>query len=323
MKKILVLFVGFALVLGGCFRSATDLNSILVGLFADKYEIPVSEIEVSIDGSTSHHASGMVRLGEGPGNAGGFLASDMLGEWEIVWDGNGVYLCSEVEPYGFPSAFIEGCYDEDEGDDKADTDGDEKKDDGANMDNILGSIMKSLFVQESGFEDLTVEDLEITFSEIQNNHIKGMVEVDGGGPGNAGGFLASNINGDWELVWHGNGVYECSVLENYSFPENMKEGCFESVVDEIVFNEGMEDILKQRFAEKYNKNVSDVELSINEEEPSFAKGLVKFSGEIAGAMFFAAEIGGEWVIVWDGNGTYECSLLNDYYFPEDWKEGCI
>ncbi len=309
-----MVFLGFGLVLSGCLpRGGDDLENILKNLFAEKYDKPVMDIEVDINARTDHHARGSVRLGEGAGNAGGFLASDMLGDWEIVWDGNGVYSCSQVEPYDFPPDYIEGCYD----------DGADKSTDGVDQDQQMKSIIKSLFLAEPGFSDLSVDDIAITFSKIATNHVSGMVEVLGGGPGNAGGFLASNIAGDWELVWHGNGVYECSLLEQYNFPENMKEGCFDNGFANEVVNEDVEQILKQRFAEKYNKNVNEVELHINDQIPSFVKGGIKFAGEISGAMFFAAEVGGEWVIVWDGNGVYECSLLQSYNFPADWMEGCI
>jgi hypothetical protein len=320
MKKIVYALTLISMVLmTGCGWSQNkevDLQSIMKDLFADKYDKLVAEITVNIGDQTEHHVAGTVRLGEGPENAGAFLASDYLGNWQIVWDGNGLYSCKEVEPYHFPEEMIKGCY---SGEDiKKDNDNQTESDD-------LPETIKGLFLQEQGFADLKSEDIKINVTQNEGKYVKGSIEVSGGGAGNAGGFLASNFFGSWELVWHGNGVYECALLESYEFPEDMKEGCYkkESVPTETVPDNAVITSLKQAFADKYNKDVADVILYVNAEAQNHVTGGVKFAEEVAGGMFFATNINGDWEIVWDGNGTFECSLLDSFGFPAYMKEGCI
>lgn len=317
MKRLFSAVVLGLFLLSGCLGPMEEPNLIqtLTNLFSDKYDKSVDEIEVTIDEQTDHHVQGSVKLGEGPGNSGMFLASDSLGKWEIVWDGNGMFECSLVKPYGFPESYIKGCYE----DDSQET----------GHEPVLVGIIRDLFLKEPGFENLTAEDLMINLfpSSGNNNYAKGTVSISGGGPGNEGGFLATDYNqdgslGEWKLVWHGNGVYECDLLDGYGFPAEYMEGCFEAGED--VSNEvDLVPIMQNLFAQKYKKNPEEAIVTVSEQIPSFAKGGIKFAEEVGGAMWFAAEVGGSWTIVWDGNGVYECSLMEGYGFPVGWYEGCI
>lgn len=66
-------------------------------------------VGITIEAKTDTHARGMVELGEGPGNSGGFLAAKVDGAWVIVFDGNGSYECDLLEEYGFPESMKKGC----------------------------------------------------------------------------------------------------------------------------------------------------------------------------------------------------------------------
>jgi len=82
-------------------------------LFAEKYDKEVSEITISITQETENYIKGGVEFQPGgPGNLGGFLAAKVDGEWELVYDGNGVIFCSLIEPYNFPVDMVIECYDE-------------------------------------------------------------------------------------------------------------------------------------------------------------------------------------------------------------------
>jgi len=83
--------------------------------------------------------------------------------------------------------------------------------------------------------------------------------------------------------------------------------------------------IRAAMAAKYNKQTSEVDLTISKFEPGFAQGGVQFSGEMGGGWFLAAEVGGQWVIVDDGNGTISCDIIALYNFPttivsECWDE---
>ncbi len=82
--------------------------------------------------------------------------------------------------------------------------------------------------------------------------------------------------------------------------------------------------LLHAFAEKFDKDLQEITITISKEVPGFVQGGVRFADvEInSGAPFFAAEVDGKWEIVWSGHGTFECSILKKYNFPEDFKKNC-
>lgn len=84
-------------------------------LFAEKYNRPLEAITITntgIGGTNFARGSVVIRSGEEEGTPEGalFLAAIKDGKWVLVHDGNGGFACSDVEPYGFPSAMIEDCY---------------------------------------------------------------------------------------------------------------------------------------------------------------------------------------------------------------------
>ncbi len=87
----------------------------------------------------------------------------------------------------------------------------------------------------------------------------------------------------------------------------------------------VEDLIKKVFAEKYSKKISAVSLNISKETENYARGGVTFLDEGflgIGGLFLATKINGEWMLVFDGNGSFSCDMLRDYNFPEDMMEGC-
>jgi hypothetical protein len=82
------------------------------------------------------------------------------------------------------------------------------------------------------------------------------------------------------------------------------------------------DSIKEAFAEKYNKSFNEITLSIEQNTGTYAKGGVKFTGEIAGAWWLAYNDASGWIIVADGNGTVLCSDIEPYNFPVDMVPEC-
>lgn len=80
--------------------------------------------------------------------------------------------------------------------------------------------------------------------------------------------------------------------------------------------------IKAAFAAKFDKRVDEVNITISDYQPSFAKGGVTFAGEMGGGWFLAAEVGGTWVIADDGNGTITCEKIEPYNFPVSMVSEC-
>lgn len=50
------------------------------------------------------------------GGGGIWFAAKVNGSWKLVWDGNGIILCSDIKNYpNFPAALMPACYDDSAG----------------------------------------------------------------------------------------------------------------------------------------------------------------------------------------------------------------
>ena len=80
--------------------------------------------------------------------------------------------------------------------------------------------------------------------------------------------------------------------------------------------------LKLLFAQKYEKRVEDIAVTISKREGDYLTGGVKFAEEIAGGYVLAAKINGAWKIVFDGNGSWTCSAVDVVDFPSTLAPEC-
>ena len=80
--------------------------------------------------------------------------------------------------------------------------------------------------------------------------------------------------------------------------------------------------IKEAFAEKYNKPLSDVNVTISDNTGTYAKGGVSFAGETGGGWWLAYNDSSGWIIVADGNGTVMCEEIEPYNFPVDLVPEC-
>lgn len=95
----------------------------------------------------------------------------------------------------------------------------------------------------------------------------------------------------------------------------------ESEPEEEIVESDLE-LIKKALAEKHGWSMENVNVTVSENTGTHASGGVTIKGEMGGAMFLAAKVDGEWVIVWDGNGTISCSSIKPYDFPTDMVSEC-
>ncbi len=94
-----------------------------------------------------------------------------------------------------------------------------------------------------------------------------------------------------------------------------------NLTDNLAINQA----IKEKFAQKYERNLDEISINITTSTPTHMRGSVKFGiadepGE--GGIFFAALVDDEWQLVFDGNGIIPCDLLIEYNFPEDFQADC-
>lgn len=88
-------------------------EKIITDLFVKKYNKNATQIKIKIEQQTEDHARGMVNFlqenGE-PGEGGIFLAHKIAGEWQLVFDGNGMIDCNLLTDQNFPEDMMFDCY---------------------------------------------------------------------------------------------------------------------------------------------------------------------------------------------------------------------
>ena len=89
-------------------------------------------------------------------------------------------------------------------------------------------------------------------------------------------------------------------------------------IDEVAI---LKHVIKKYIALKHSSNESALTISVSKIEGNYAQGGA--SDEGGGGMWLAIKEGGAWVLVWDGNGTIECSTFTLYpNFPTSMIPEC-
>ncbi len=75
-------------------------------------------------------------------------------------------------------------------------------------------------------------------------------------------------------------------------------------------DETLKYVIKKYLTIKRGKSAEDLTITVNKIDGLYAQGGA--SGEGGGGMWFASKEEGMWVLVWDGNGTIDCSTFSLY-----------
>jgi Holliday junction resolvase len=161
------------------------------------------------------------------------------------------------------------------------------------------------------------ENVRVEITETDGEHVKGNVVLNNSASKK---FYAVKLSGDWSVIYKDEpGEYDCELLRNYEFTENMIMGCKDPVVEFTIADaQG----IQKAFADKYHKNVEDITIKVDKYTALHARGTVQFSDEPGGGLFLAVKEKGEWDLVFDGNGMYGCEIVESYNFPEDMVADC-
>lgn len=128
------------------------------------------------------------------------------------------------------------------------------------------------------------------------------------------------------IILVGGGVYYALSLPDQEslVPETPTES---PVLTPVVSPETPSDgeLIKQALIKKHGWNEEEILVSLNTNDGLYASGGVREIGaEAGGGYWFAAKVGGQWVIVADGNGTISCESLVPYSdFPASLIPECF
>lgn len=82
-----------------------------------------------------------------------------------------------------------------------------------------GSVIQKLFAEKYPKYSDTIS---INIGQESKDHVRGSISFEPGAPG--GIFLAAKIEGEWKIIFDGNGNIPCN-LSKYGFPSNMLSDC--------------------------------------------------------------------------------------------------
>lgn len=69
----------------------------------------------------------------------------------------------------------------------------------------------------------SVNETNVTIVKMKDNYASGSISF-GKEPGEGGGFLVRQVNGDWLIDFEGNGSVDCPKIRDLGYPQNVLEG---------------------------------------------------------------------------------------------------
>lgn len=129
------------------------------------------------------------------------------------------------------------------------------------------------------------------------------------------------------MVGNDGDEHGCKGSAGYSWCE-AKQKCLRVWEEPCVDDESQSDNLKNTITAQLKTKYIDMDWEMKVEVSKiiggYASGGVRpAEGEIGGAMWLAAKTSGDWVLVWDGNGTISCAALAPYpEFPSSLAPQC-
>lgn len=87
-----------------------NLLKIIKELLIAKHGANANSLNVTVSGNSGVYAKGGA---SGEGGGGIWFAAKVNNEWKLIWDGNGIILCSDIDKYpDFPTEFLSECFDD-------------------------------------------------------------------------------------------------------------------------------------------------------------------------------------------------------------------
>jgi hypothetical protein len=105
------------------------------------------------------------------------------------------------------------------------------------------------------------------------------------------------------------GAFSLFLFQKKSLPLTRKSSVLEAI----------EEVL----AKKYIYAADILKVKITQQQGPYVKGTIHFKGETRESYFLAYKNEDNWSLVFDGNGTVVCEMIDDYNFPTTMVSECL
>ncbi|OGZ34350.1 MAG: hypothetical protein A2174_03795 [Candidatus Portnoybacteria bacterium RBG_13_41_18] len=184
-----------------------------------------------------------------------------------------------------------------------------------------GNPVMESYPRQCGVGDKTfTEIINTTMTEAEARLIAEQTCIKGGEALTSGGIYNANSKTWWfdaNLNSTQQGCNPACVVSEETKTAEINWRC----TGLIPFGESAGETLRQLFAQKYPIYAETLSIRIEKETENHARGTITFVDGEPGGIFLAAKIGGQWQIVFDGNGQIPCAL-SSYGFPADMLSDC-
>lgn len=153
------------------------------------------------------------------------------------------------------------------------------------------------------------DQMDITVTEITGIYAYGYLEN--------GYFIAVKQDGTWQYVHGGQTNPYCRDIEAYDFPLDMVPECMDDNNQVVVRSESPDADIRDALAAYRGVPREEINFTIMQDAGEH------LMGYSSGGYFLAARAQGEWLIVFAGNGTPYCSMVDIHDFPAYIVPECI
>ena len=154
-----------------------------------------------------------------------------------------------------------------------------------------------------------LEDVYYTMDQYQDGYIMGTLS-------SGEYYFGAEPGGSWQIVYVGEGPPPCSAVED--FPFDLVTECLDESGSVVIRSDDDVTLIGLALSNWLGEPFQDLGYLLQENTGVHAKGL------IANGYFLATRDDAEnWVVVYDGQGTPSCDLIDPFDFPYEMVPECL
>jgi len=163
---------------------------------AEHFDQPADQMDITVTEISGIYAYGYLENGY-------FIAVKQDNAWQFVHGGQTNPYCRDIEAYDFPIDMVPECMDD-------------------NNQVVVRSASADADIRDAlaAYTGVSREDIDFTIMQDAGEHIMGYSR--------GGYFLAARVQGQWQIVFAGNGTPYCSMVDIHDFPAYIVPECMDA-----------------------------------------------------------------------------------------------